>query len=740
MIKANVGILNRKKFDLDSGKRNIGFKFSEAIMESTDDSFDAPILPADLGAPRIVEIYVYEEEYEEYTEDGDENKSKRYSYSILDNGPGISVENVFEFGQNKNDRFTDLNALNTLNGLYHYGLSSHLNVGTKLYFYSRQVDTDWRLNCLEASDITDEVYTYKKEIKPNIEIDNKQLDLDDSHFFVRTVVQVKGVRKSEVEEKNLEELVNNLIKQFGITYRHYIQRGNKISINGNEVRSIDPFLREKEYKQKGISSELFHKFNITLSELLEQEDAIVKQRILNKYRKLFKNEEELLNESINVSMFELCSDFLDSSFKSKIAKEMSHCLLPSSIDSGFYIKRNHRYIGRAAKILDICTNHNSYNYFRAEISFSPIFDMFFGIQINKNKYDIKSSLASLIIKKINLETEGRNIPTYLKKRKENSIKQKGLSLLAELKAKVHALRKNIYQLDIVRAEAREKGIDSNLISEAKEFMEVLEEFNQYLATLVKQYDNFLKLNEVETNTVKNAFNKVEKLLQNATGIITRIKNAISLRDEQLIEPANLLKNRVSIAANTNRRLIKTEDFDYLNVFKGFILEPLNEVQTYGVLYNMLHLFPNEFEFILLDYSEDKGIDCVVKIRESELYNNLNLKARFENQWELEWDEYLNNNKGAFSFVELKYKLGTKEDLGHSLSLVSHLICWDFHENNLDEFKAVDGKYKLSNDKRYLFHQDKMKKIKVICLREMVEVLIREEFYTSKDYFNSYLNR
>lgn len=739
MITPNNDIVhNRKKFDLDSGKRNIGFKFSEALMESTDDSFDAPILSADLGAPRIVEIYIYEEEYEEYMEDGNKNKSKRYSYSILDNGPGISVEKVFEFGQNKNDRFTDLNALNTLNGLYHYGLSSHLNVGTKLYFYSRQVDTDWRLNCLEASDITDEVYTYQKDIQPNIEIGNEQLDLDDPNFFVRTVVQVKGVRKSEVEEKNLEEFVKNLIKQFGITYRYYIQRGNKIFINGNEVRSRDPFLQENEYKQRGISSELFHKFNITLKELLKEEDAIVKQRILNKYCKLFKNEEELLNEAITISMFELCPDFLNPSFKSKIAREIPHCLLPSIIDSGFYIKRNHRYIGRAAKILDICKNHNSYNYFRAEISFSPIFDMFFGIQINKNKYDIKSSLASLIIKKINEETEGKNIPNFLNKRRENL--KIHPPLLAKLKLKVHALTKNIYQLDIVRAEAREKGIDSSLILEVKKSMEILEKFNQSITTLVEKYSDFSKLNEVETNIVKNTLNKAETLFQGSTGIITRIKNAISLRDEQLIEPANLLKKRVDIAANTNRRLLLTGGFDYYNIFKGCILEPLNEVQTYGVLYNFLHLFPEEFEFILLDYSEDKGIDCVVKIKEAELYNNLNLKDRFENQWELEWDKYLNDNKGAFSFVELKYKLGAKEDLGHSLSLVSHLICWDFHENNLDEFKAIDGKYKLSDDKRYLFHKDKLKKIKVVCLKEMVEVLIGEEFYTSKDDFNSYLNQ
>lgn len=95
---------------------------------------------------------------------------------------------------------------------------------------------------------------------------------------------------------------------------------------------------------------------------------------------------------------------------------------------------------------------------------------------------------------------------------------------------------------------------------------------------------------------------------------------------------------------------------------------------------------------------------------------------------------------CFFFLELKYILGEKEDLGHSLALVSHLICWDFHENNQKEFNAIDGKYKLSSDKKYLFHKNKLKIVKVICLREMLEEILEAEFSPSKERLYAYLNR
>lgn len=732
----------REKFDLDTGKRNIGFKVSEAIMEAIDDSFDAPLSPGDVGAAKCVKIFIYEENYIEQNEveydaqqiDIDGNKSQRYSYLILDNGSGTDVDNIFDFGKKKEHRFSTLDELTTINGLFHYGLSSHMNVGQQLYFYSRRVSEEWWLNCLEGSEILEDVYTYKKQEQPYFKIEDQKLELDEPDFYVRTIVNVKGVRKSELEEENLDKYVENLVKQFGITYRHYIQRGNKVFINGKQVKAIDPFLSEKKYTGRGIGSDVFHSFDITLKELLEKEDVIVEKRIINKYGHLFQNKKELLNQAIKVNMFHLSLKFIDTSFKNRITREIVNCLTPSGVDSGFYIKRNNRYIGRAAKILDICTNHNSFNYFRAEIAFSPIFDNFFGIQVNKNKYDIKSSLASLLIDKMVEKTEGK-LSSYLKRYKDDPPNNKP-SLLNQLKIKTQIVKKNIYQLDRVRADAQVKGVESELIEETVGFIKIMQNIEDDINVAISKYD-FQNLTEGDTKEIEEVIKSVDYALEEFDQVLQILNNTISIREEQLIEPADLLKGRLEKAKN-NRRLI-IANVPESNNFQGYLIEPLNEVETYGALYQMLHHFPNEFEFVLLDYSEAKGLDCVAKIRDSKIYNNLNLKERFENQWEYEWEEYLNNKEGAFSYVELKYLLGEREELGHSMTLVSHLICWDF-KNDYNEFNARDGKYILSQDKRYLFHRNRQKKIKVICLREIVERLCNGEFYTSDDDFRYYLSK
>ncbi len=722
--------VEKEVFDLDSGKRNLGFKYSEAMMESVDDSFDASFWINEANSGNRVEINIYEDDYEELIH-GEIIASKRYSYEIIDNGPGANVDNIFNFGKNKEERFSSLYALNTLNGLFHYGMSSHLNVGNRLYFYSRQDGSEWWMNCIESSEVSDEVFSFKRKEEPVVKLGDKHLNLDDPNFFVRTVVQVKGVRKSEVEVDNINVLIEKLLKQFGITYRHYIESGNKILINGTEVKAIDPFLQNVEFIERGIESELFHSFEIKLSELLQQEDAIVKSKIIRRYSHLFKDEKDLLNQTIEIRMYHLNLKFIKTGFKNEIAGEVPNCLLPSPEYSGFYIKRNMRYIGRAAKILDICTEHNSFNYFRSEISFAPIFDEFFGIQVNKNRYDIKSSLASLIIEKIDKKIKVK-LSTYLDKyKKNNKTKSKPISLESKLNIINQKVNKNLLHLDTIRAKAQEDGIDTDLINETAEIISILQDLSSSLARIKVDAE----LVELDANSIINNANDI---LSESEQIIARVQSAISLRNECLIYPANILKERV-IKAYNNRRLLVSKDLEQTKDFQGYILEPLNEVQLYGVLSKMLHYYPSEFDFILLDYNENKSLDCLVKLKEKELYNNLSLKLRFENQWDYNWDEYLLNEEGAFSFVELKYLLGEKEDLGHSMSLVSHLICWDYHPSKIDEFTAVDGKYKLSMDRNYLFHTNKMKKIKVICLRELVEELLDGEFTYSEEYFNSYIN-
>ncbi|MGJ3194710.1 hypothetical protein [Peribacillus frigoritolerans] len=755
-VKKSKQVMKEEKqeVNIDISKRKSGFKFSEALMESTDDSFDAFYNTDITDSNRNIKIYIFEDnyqEFEEFTEKdngilNEENKNNtnsiRYSYLILDNGPGTPVDNIFDFGREKEKRFPDLKALNSLNGLFHYGMSSHLNVGTRLYFFSRKAKSEWWLNCLEGSDISNQVFTYKMKSYPEIKKEDKLLNLDDPNFYVRTVVFVEGVRKSEIEADNIDKLVDSLLKQFGITYSEYIEKGNKIYINDKEVEPFDPFLRNDFYTQNGIGSELIDTFDITLDEILAKEDSYVKQNITRKYRYLFESEKELLNQKITINMYHLNAGFLIPQIKSEIAAKFPDCMLPSLEDSGFYIKRNHRYIGRAAKILGVLYDHPSFNYFRVEIAFSPIFDDFFGIQVNKNRYDIKNSLASLIVDGINNAVKP-SLPKYLdkyrKKNKPTNVPVPTISLFAALRSKAEAVTNSVLEIEDKITNGRLIGANINTIPTEQVILE-LKRQKAHIDEFIAEINDVRHLSEEESKKAESLISEAENVLRETSQILARIKSIIASRMEQLIEPAQELSRRLGVAASENRRLIKTTDISQNNSFYGYMLEPLNEVQTYGVLYKFVNLFPDEFDFILLDYSEAKGLDCLSKINKSTMYQALNLKQRFENMWEHEWDEFLGKNEGAFSFVELKYKLGEEENLGHSLVLVSHLICWDIEKGGYTDFKAIDGKYILTDDKSYLVHQDGIKKVKVICLRKKVEELLLEEFYNSNDDLSNYMSR
>lgn len=89
---------------------------------------------------------------------------------------------------------------------------------------------------------------------------------------------------------------------------------------------------------------------------------------------------------------------------------MNEIYYPNYNYKGFYSKRNSRYIGRTMGVLGIVADHPSHTKFRGEISFSPVFDQLFLIQINKNRNSISNLLRKSIEMKIskdeNLKGDG----------------------------------------------------------------------------------------------------------------------------------------------------------------------------------------------------------------------------------------------------------------------------------------------------------------------------------------------
>jgi len=741
MVNANI-VNTRKEIHLNNGMRNLGFNLLESIMESVDDALDASLENNINNEQKQVHIYIYKEEFKE-----NEIETFRYSYAILDNGPGTSVDEVFDFGKSKGNRYLNTFALNNLNGVFHYGLVSHLNVANRLNFYSREKNKKWWLHKLDYNELTEKAMSIKENKIPSIKYNGIQSFLDNETFTVRTIVHVQGVRKSELGTADIKKLELNLTKQLGITYRNYLEEGVEILVNDVKVLPLDPFMRDSKYVEIGLQSDLFLTFDILLSELLDiEEDAIVRQEIYNKFLRLFVTEKELLDQSITIKMYHLDKDFKHGNIiKQVVSKtETKDTILPSGVDSGFYIRRNQRYIGRAAKILNICTSHNSFNYFRAEIVFSPIFDSFFGIQINKNRYDIKNSLGNLLISK--MESEIGKLSSFLKDRYTGKGYKINPSVEFELKRQYNISRKSAIHLDRVTAGAIEIGVNAEIISEAKAssinlltFAEkLLSNLNQLSEIKSTEIPNQIEIAMLE-RLAKVLISKVLEIIQEADEVLIRLEAAISTRNEELIFSVIKLKERVNSAVNSKRKLLQTVDYDKPNEFQGFILEPLNEVQLYGVLLTLVQHFPDRFYFVLLDYSENDHLDCLVKIKQPEVYKLLNIKERFENQWNEQWDDFLLNNSGGYNFVELKYLLGERKELGHSLALVSHLVCWDFSKDITDEFIAKDGKYKLSKDKVYLLHNDKRKKVKIVCLKDYVEELLGQDLSVSQEKFNNYLN-
>lgn len=89
--------------------------------------------------------------------------------------------------------------------------------------------------------------------------------------------------------------------------------------------------------------------------------------------------------------------------------------------------------------------------------------------------------------------------------------------------------------------------------------------------------------------IKEFIKSVNNNLDDFDQVLEILNNAISIREEQLVIPAKLLKKRIE-KASSNRRLVMASRPES-NDFEGYLIEPLNEIETYGVLYQMLHHFP-----------------------------------------------------------------------------------------------------------------------------------------------------
>ncbi len=389
---------------LDEGLANIGYTIGEAIMEAIDDGIDAK---AD-----DIQIKLFKESFSEFKKSEDnndfsnENIAYRCSYIVCDNGIGIkNLENIFNFGNKANVGYSDKDDYLGKNGRFHYGIISHINVGAKVTFYSKtQSDNQWGFTTLNYDRYAN--CGYVSRVKEMSEKDREKLitlgiELPEQSGVV---LYVKGVRKTEFNYREIEILKPQLIEQLGITYYDFLCN-NIIAIDDISIKALHPL--GENLSDDFITPYVFGTYEIGLNEVLNDlDDNIAEQEIISKFKKIFNNKDEMLDEKIKIKLSAINTNFTN--YMNKINIEFPYLediYKPIPKHSGFYIKRNGRYIGRALGMLGIVKDHPKFSKFRGEISFNPIFDEFFNIQINKNRNTLSKTLIYLIQQKIEKDNE-----------------------------------------------------------------------------------------------------------------------------------------------------------------------------------------------------------------------------------------------------------------------------------------------------------------------------------------------
>lgn len=697
--KSTKYIFEKKEGLLDEGKANIGYTIEEAIMEAIDDSLD--------GKAANIQIKLFEEIFTEFKENGnfdDGTMARRCSYVVCDNGIGMkSIKEIFNFGNKTNIKYKDRNEYLTKNSRFHYGCISHINVGSQIIFYSKTITDDkWKeitlnydryVNCGYISNVR---YVTEKEKKV---LGARGIRLPHNSG---SLIYVRGIRKMEFDFSDIESLRANLVKQVGITYCTPLNGQCNITIDDTNVIGLNPL--GEELTDKLIKPNLFGKYEISLREIFSKlDDNIAKEELISKFKEVFSNEEELLNETIKIKLVSINENF---TYKHKKIKEkfpnLNDVYFPKLCNSGFYIKRNNRYIGRALGMLGIIDDHPSYNRFRGEISFNPIFDEFFKIQINKNRNSLSKILKSLIEEKIRRDnqlqgsTVGTKIQIAIGANKQKNIHKSKIPVKNSLEDKIKKLKD------------KAKGIKRNL-------------------------ENYYQ----DTNKVDIVLN----LLEGETLVIDEIARLERLYAEYqkkykcIYKDVTFLIKRITI--NKKKKMLKNiKQFKYIDIF-SLIREPKQEGELYGVFYLMYVLFPDKFDFHLIDYDTNEGLDCLVEIN-SQLFNELNFQERFGNQiekindeLEISKEEAYNkevryNNKMKVCYLELKVNL--KEKMNHSLVFVSHIVCWD--KPKIDQLQADDDMYVFTDlTKTLLINSSEgvSKKVKVIYLKDMIENITYGKF-------------
>lgn len=399
---------------------------------------------------------------------------------------------------------------------------------------------------------------------------------------------------------------------------------------------------------------------------------------------------------IKVKLVAINPNFSNPKMKAKIKKKypyLNEIYYPAPMYSGVYIKRNNRYIGRAQGMMGIVKNHMSHTKFRAEISFTPAFDEFFTIQVDKNRNDLSKILIDLVQEKI---LNDKNL--------------KGSTVAARI---INAISgdpdSNIGGQALPYGECIIEEKKKSLLKKANKLKERLEKYYQPTENIGKIVSELESLNTVVS---------LERLEEH----VAQIHSEFVINHERLYKDIDYLIDRVN--EKRKRRVLFAGDFEDEKIYKIFrnLKEPNNEGELYGMFCLIQSLWPDIFDFKTIGYHTRDGVDLIVDIS-SELFEELQFNRRFGILIEKVKDTVGEEN---FTFSELK--LNIPKNMNHSLQLVSHLICWQ--KPSFSEMNAIDGMYTFSDSNKKILVGETGNKVKVIYLKEVIEKNTGGKFKTA----------
>lgn len=389
------------KYSIARANVNMGFDYEEAILEGIDDAFEAA------NGKTQVECWIKKD-------------TNGFSYLIGDISGGANYTKLFNIPSNREyfEQFHDEHHLNESTSVFGAGSLSHLHVSNEVWFFTKFKNQNITIRAtknLATGDFTiEEVEDNSVEVFSKYNIDLSEIDVSkyDSLLYVRNFNRSTNQLVKSFKEK--EEFVG-FEKNLRSTFADKLQKGYCLKLNGRELAPLDIF-----YKCE-LDDYVLHieSFEIKLQELLDI-NSFYKDEIYARYLKLFIDEYSLITQSVKVCIYSFDTKFFNNTY----FKENPHDSVIFNLESsGYWIFRNGRKIGNPTLL---STVHPSLNNFRASIEFNPVFDKYFGIQVNKNRYVLDEALKEAITIKINqiLEQHGLgNFEKLIKYSKVTNISQ-----------------------------------------------------------------------------------------------------------------------------------------------------------------------------------------------------------------------------------------------------------------------------------------------------------------------------